>query len=79
MCNYDDVSTSELATQVKYNAAVLAAAPTAVLEMVRDDLLEAVILLVAAAEFVESEPGGARGPAITADEAVFLAVPRPSV
>lgn len=79
MCNYDEVSTTELASMLAYNAVVLAAASPRQLEDVRPDLLEAAELLIPAAEHIEEQPGGARGPAITTDEPVFLAIPRPSV
>jgi hypothetical protein len=79
VCNYDDVSTLELASMLAYNATVLAAASPRQLETVRPDLLEAAELLIPAAEHIEEQPGGARGPAINAGETVFLAIPRPSV
>lgn len=76
MCTYDDVPTVELASILAYNATVLAAASPRQLEGVRDDLIEAAECLIPAAEHVEEQPGGARGPASDGIGPVFLAAPR---
>lgn len=77
MCNYNEISTPELASILAYNATVLASASPDLLEAVREDLIEAAECLIPAAEHVEEQPGGARGPASDGIKPVFLAAPRP--
>lgn len=63
MCDYDYASMSDqmLASMVAFNAGKLAKAPAAVLADVREDLEEAAVLIVAAAEYVEEKLAGTHG------------------
>lgn len=71
---YAHVPLGELARQLAYNAAVIAATPPDRLVAVREDLLEAADLLFAAAEYVE-EHGLAQGPVGEPRSPAFLAPP----
>jgi hypothetical protein len=51
--DFSDVPSDQLASEIAYSATVLANTPAGELEAIREDLLEAAILIIPAAVYVE--------------------------